>query len=254
MLGLQVVGTIVLAVALVLLGRWPALSLGQIPLAIALSVTGVAGILFLYRGLALGPIAVVSPIGAAYVAVAVLLVLGFVGERLAPGQAVGIGITFLGILLTATDGRSLAKALSRPIPGVWFALVAMLALGGWSAVMAYGTRSQDGLTLILLQRVISATVLVVVLAARRGLTVRLDGRIAWLVVASGTLDTLANVLFVLGVQSGSAAIVATASGAYPMVTTLLAIVLLRERLAPNQYLGVVVLLAGLVTLGAVAGS
>jgi drug/metabolite transporter (DMT)-like permease len=61
------------------------------------------------------------------------------------------------------------------------------------------------------------------------------------------------VLFVLGVQTGSAAIVATASGAYPMVTTLLAIVLLRERLAPNQYLGIAVLLAGLVTLGVVAG-
>jgi drug/metabolite transporter (DMT)-like permease len=252
-LGLQTVGTILLAAALALLGRLPALSLDQVPLAIALSITGVAGILLLYRGLALGPIAVVSPIGAAYVAVAVLLVVGFLGERLVPAQSIGIGVTFLGIVLTATDGRSLARAIGRPLPGVWFALVAMVALGGWSAVMAYGTRSQDGLALVLLQRIVSAAVLFAVLAARRELAVRPDRRIAGLVMASGTLDTLANVLFVLGVQSGSAAIVATASGAYPMVTTLLAIVLLRERLALNQYLGIVVLLAGLVTLGAVAG-
>jgi len=73
-----------------------------------------------------------------------------------------------------------------------------------------------------------------------------------LVLVTGALDTLANVLFVLGVQSGSASVVATASGAYPIVTALLAIVLLRERLAPNQYAGVVVLIAGLVGLGLAA--
>ena len=250
MLGLQVVGTVLYAAALALLGRWPSLTFDQLPVAIALSITGVAGVLLLYRGLALGPIAVVSPIGAAYVAVAVLLVVGFLGERLSPGQAIGIGVTFVGIVLTATDGRSLARAIGRPLPGVWFALVAMVALGGWSAIMAYGTRTHDGLALVLLQRVVSTVIMLAVLLARREMTVRLDRPTTGLVAASGTFDTLANVLFVLGVQSGFASIVATASGAYPIVTTLLAIVLLRERLAPNQYVGVLVVLAGLVALGA----
>ena len=225
------------------------LSLGQLPLALACAVTGVGGILLLYRGLALGPIAVVSPIGAAYAAVAVLLIVGFLGERLLSGQALAIGVTVAGILLTATDGRSLASALRRPLPGVWFALVAMASLGGWATVMAYATRTLDGLALVLLQRVISAAIMLVLLAVRRDGPIPMD-RAAWsLVFATGALDTLANVLFVLGVRSGSAAIVATASGAYPIVTALLAITLLRERLAPNQYVGIVVLLAGIVGLG-----
>ena len=245
-------GTVLYAAVLALLGRWPSLAFDQLPLAVALSAAGVAGVLFLYRGLALGPIAVVSPIGAAYVAVAVLLVVALLGERLSLGQAAGIGVTFAGIVLTATDGRSVARALGRPLPGVWFALVAMVALGGWSALMAYATRSQDGLALILLQRIVSALVLLGIILVRRERPVPIDRSIFALVFASGALDTLANVLFVLGVQSGSASIVATATGAYPIVTALLAIVLLRERLAPNQYVGVVVLLAGLVTLG-VAG-
>ena len=41
----------------------------------------------------------------------------------------------------------------------------------------------------------------------------------------------------------------TGSGAYPLIPALLAIAVLRERLAPNQYVGVVVLVAGLVALG-----
>ena len=252
MLGLQVVGTVIYAAALALLGRWPSLTLELVPMAVALSVTGVAGVLFLYRGLALGPIAVVSPIGAAYVAVAVLLVVTVLGERSSSGQAIGIGVTFFGIVLTATDGRSLASALGRPLPGVWFALVAMASLGGWSAAMVYATRTQDGLALVLLQRIVSAAIVLVILVIRRErlIDTGLDRATALLVLATGTFDTLANVLFVLGVQGGSASIVATASGAYPIVTALLAIVLLKERLAPNQYVGVIVLLVGLVALGA----
>ncbi len=241
------------ALALAFTGRWPALTADQVPFAVALSVTGVGGVLLLYRGLALGPIAVVSPIGAAYVAVAVMLVVVVLGERLTTGQALGIATTFAGIVLTATDGRSLATALKRPLPGVWFALVAMLSLGAWSAIMAYATRTQDGLTLVLWQRIVSAAVVLAILVIRREGPIRMD-RTSWsLVLATGFLDTLANVLFVLGVQNGSAPIVATASGAYPIVTALLAIVLLRERLAPNQYVGIVVLLAGLIGL-TLAGS
>lgn len=251
--GLQLCGTILYAIALLLTGRWPVLTPEQVAFALALSATGVGGVLLLYRGLALGPIAVVSPIGAAYVAVAVLLVVVGLGERLSAGQAIGIGTTFAGIVLTATDGRSLASALRRPLPGVRFALLAMLSLGAWSAVMAYATRSQDGLALVLWQRVVSTLVMLALLAIRREGPIALDRRSWSLVLATGVFDTLANVLFVLGVESGSASIVATASGAYPIVTALLAIVLLRERLAPNQYLGVVVLIAGLVGLG-VAGS
>ena len=252
MFGLQISGTVLYAVALAVTGRWPTLSFAQLPLALACAVTGVAGVLLLYRGLALGPIAVVSPIGAAYVAVAVLLVIAILGERLSTAQAIAIGVTFAGIVLTATDGRSLASALRRPVPGVWFALLAMAALGSWAAAMAYATRTQDGLTLVLLQRLMSAAILLVILVFRHEGPVALD-RSGWLLVlATGAFDTLANVLFVLGVQGGSPSIVATASGAYPIVTALLAIVLLREPLAPNQYAGIVVLLAGLVGLGTAA--
>ena len=249
MLGLQVSGTVLYALALALAGRWPSLSLEQVPFAVALAATGVGGVLMLYRGLALGPIAVVSPIGAAYVAVAVVLVVVVLSERLSSGQALAIGATFVGIVLTATDGRSLASALRRPLPGVWFALVATASLGGWAAVMAYATRTQDGLALVLLQRIVGTAIVLVILAIRREGAVAMDPQTWSLALATGALDTLANVLFVLGVQSGPASVVATASGAYPIVTALLAIVLLRERLAPNQYVGIVVLLAGLVALG-----
>ena len=250
MLGMQVTGTVMYATALAALGRWPALSTDQLPLALALAGLGLAGLLLFYKALALGPIAIVSPIGAAYVAVTVILVVIFLGERLTSGQLIGIAITTFGILLTGTDGRTVATALSRPKPGVWLALLAMLGFGGWAALMAYATRTHDGLAMILLQRMISVPFSLVLLAViRRRSAGVLDLRTAGIVLATGLFDTLANVLYVLGVQAGFASIVATGSGVYPIIPALLAFTVQGERLAPNQYVGIVVLLAGLVALG-----
>jgi uncharacterized membrane protein len=250
MLGMQVTGTVLYAVALAALGRFPTLSLEQVPLALALAALGLAGLLLFYTALALGPIAIVSPIGGAYVAVTVLLVVVFLGERLSSGQTIAIGVTTLGIVLTGTDGRSLAAALGRPKPGVWLAILAMIGFGGWAALMAYATRTYDGL----LQRIVSVTASIVILIVlRRPMPVRFDKMTLGVVVGSGLFDTLANVFYVLGVQGGYAAIVATGSGVYPIIPALLAITVLGERLAANQYVGVLVLLAGLVALGA-AGS
>jgi drug/metabolite transporter (DMT)-like permease len=254
MLGMQVTGTVLYAVALAAVGRFPRLSLEQLPLAVALAALGLAGLLLFYKALAVGPIAIVSPIGGAYVAVTVLLVVVFLGERLSAAQTVAICVTTLGIVMTGTDGRSLAAALSRPKPGVWLAILAMLGFGGWAALMAYATRQHDGLAMILMQRMVSVAVsFAILIALRRPLPLRLDRTTLAIVVGSGLFDTLANVLYVLGVQSGYASIVATGSGVYPIIPAFLAIAVLGERLAPNQYLGVLVLLAGLVALG-VAGS
>ncbi len=254
MLGMQATGTVLYAAALLVLGRFPALSLDQLPLGLALSVLGLAGLILFYKALALGPIAIVSPIGAAYVLVTVILVVVFLGERLSTGQTVAITATMIGIVMTGTDGRSLAAALSRPKPGVWLAILAMIGFGGWAALMAYATREHDGLAMILIQRVLSLLItLAILLALRIRLRARSDVRMIAIVLATGIFDTLANVLYVLGVQGGYASIVATGSGVYPIIPALLAITVLGERLAPNQYVGVVVLLAGLVALG-VAGA
>ena len=252
MLGMQLVGTLLYAVALGAVGRFPALSVDQLPLAAGLAALGLAGLLCFYKALALGPIAIVSPIGGAYVAVAVILVVAFLGERLSAGQTIGVVVTVAGIVMTGTDARSVAAALSRPKPGVWLALAAMLLFGGWAALMAYATRTQDGLAMILLQRIISvAASLAIVVLLRRPLPTTVGVATAGVVLASGLFDTLANVLYVLGVQSGFASIVATGSGVYPIIPALLGITVMGERLAPNQYVGIAVLLAGLVTLGAV---
>ena len=261
-LGMQTIGLAAYAVTLAALGRWPTFELQQLPYGIALSVIGMVSLAALYRAFALGPIAVVSPVVASYAALTVVLIVVFLGERLTSGQAVAIGVTFVGVAVASTDIRELRRTLGRPstlaplakqgpLPlGVRIGFFATFGFAVWSAIFAVGVRATDGLGLIVLQRSFSV-VLLTLFVILRGTSLRpIAARPALaLVAATGVLDTGANVLLALGIASGFATFVMTGSGAYPLIPALLAISVLRERLAPNQYVGVAVLVAGLVALG-----
>lgn len=259
-LGMQLTGGGLFALVLLLIGRWPRLEPGLLAGGAVLSLLAVVSLMALYRALALGPIAVVSPVTAAYLAVTVLLVVAFLGERLSVAQSFAIVVTFLGVVLASTDLRIIRATLGRPAPGVGFAFICMIGFGVWQALFAGFVRDHDGLAVILTVRALSALFLLTALVRVRlpAMTVvgtplpflfGFDRRALALVGLVGVFDTLANVSFFLGVDSGFASVVATGGGAYPVVPAVLAIRFLHERLAPNQYLGIVVLLAGLVGLG-----
>ena len=249
-LGMQVIGLAAYAVTLAALGRWPTFEWQQVPYALALSMIGIVSLAALYRAFAIGPIAVVSPVVASYAALTVVLIVIFLGERLTTGQAIAIGVTFVGVAVASTDIRELRQTLGRPSDGVRIGFFATLGFAVWSAIFAAGIRATDGLALIVVQRGFSVVLLTIFVIAR-GISLRplAERRAFALVTVTGVLDTGANVLLAIGIALGYASFVMTGSGAYPLIPALLAILVLRERLAPNQYLGVAVLVAGLVALG-----
>ena len=273
-IGMQSISLVGYAIVLVLLGRWPVLTPEIVGYGFILGIIGVTSAAALYRALALGPIAVVSPVVASYAALTVLLIVIFLGERLTVGQGAAIAMTFVGVVVASTDFGEVRRTLGRPgtlaplattlpsvaeqgplplgpLPlGVRYGLVATGGFAVWGFLYARAVRATDGLGMILLLRVFSVLLLIVYVLVRRTSFAPLrDRRALILIVIVGVLDTSANVLLSLGIASGFASFVMTGSGAYPLIPALLAIAVLRERLAPNQYVGVAVLVAGLVALG-----
>ena len=258
---MQTIGLTLYAIALAAAGQWPRLTWAQLPYGIALALVGVSSLALLYRAFALGPIAVVSPIVASYAALSVVLIVIFLGERLTVGQALAIGLTFVGVVVASTDIRVLGRTF-RPVMdpstarqaalplGVRLGIVATLGFGVWGLLFAMGTRATEPLALIVVLRGCGIVLLAAVTLARRVSIAPLASAGALgLVALVGILDTGANVLMGVGIDRGYASFVLTGSGAYPIIPAVLAILVLRERLAPNQYLGVAILVAGLVALG-----
>ncbi|GAA4049237.1 EamA family transporter [Agromyces indicus] len=74
--------------------------------------------------------------------------------------------------------------------------------------------------------------------AREGLAVGFA-----IAIGCGLLDALANVLILLGIRAGDLAVAAVLAATYPAGTILLAAAVLRERIAPVQWAGLVLALA-----------
>ena len=90
----------------------------------------------------------------------------------------------------------------------------------------------------------TALVLVAAVAAARRPNLRLSRR--WLLIACavGIGDTIGNVLFAASAQSGLVSLTSVLASLYPIVTVALAALVLKERIARTQRVGVVLTLVG----------
>lgn len=247
-LGMQASSLALLAVAAAFAADLPPLTVETALIALGMGALGATMLAALYRALALGPIAIVSPVVAANAAVTVVLAVVLLGERLSPLQIAGVVATIAGIALASTDLRVVRETLGRPTVGVRLALVTMVGFGVLGFLIATVSRSYGALPMVVLLRAGTTALLFAFAAAGRRSPV-LPRSAAAIVVLIGVLDSAGNVAYGYGATLGYASIVAVASSAYPLIPFVLGVTVLRERLAPNQLAGVALLLAGLAALG-----
>ncbi|MGH7499807.1 MAG: EamA family transporter [Gemmatimonadales bacterium] len=211
-------------------------------------LTGSVGVALLYRGLAIGRMAVVAPTTAVCAVAIPVMVSMLLGERLVPLALAGIILGVVSIVLVsqqtaAESGEPGAAGPGRLPPGVGIALVSGVAIGFFFLSLAQ-TRSSAGMWPILASRLLSSTLFgIAVLAGRQSL--RMPPRILTLVLVCGAVDMLANALYLVAVRVGPLSVVVTLASLYPASTVLLARVVLGEGLNARQITGVACALAAI---------
>jgi uncharacterized membrane protein len=209
-----------------------------------------------YHALELGPVSVVSPVGAGYAVVGVALAVAILGERPNPLQLIGIVCAIAGAVLVSTDIRALRAGLRVRPPGLWWA--AASAVGFGVAGFTLGVISQKtGIWQVAVfgSRAAMIVAFVPLLVARRAQFGRLRTSTALatgvvFALLAGATDVLGVASYSHGTEAGDLSIVLAASSVFPLIAVLLSHLTLHERLAPNQYVGVAVVVVGLVLLGA----
>jgi drug/metabolite transporter (DMT)-like permease len=235
-----------LMLPLALVHGWPAFDGSSYGFAMAASAAGLIGIAAMYRGMAVGSVSVVAPISATGAAVPVLFGL-LRGEHAAPLQLVGMGLTLVGIVLASRAAQSPgATGPSRLARGVWFAILAALGFGGFF-VLIHQASTYDVLWAGTIQRLTGVVIMVVVVLAQRPSLAVGWRRVPGLVVI-GALDTAANVLYAFASTTGLVSLAAVLASLFPVVTVILARIVLHERLSASQGTGVVFALAGVVSI------
>ena len=215
-----------------------------------------------FTALRIGPVSVVSPVVAAYGGVTVLLAVLLRGETLTPLQALGAVLVTGGVILTGLVADGGWRSTRLVGPGVLFATVAMLCFAALTIGLAGPIRHAGWLPVLFASRVANAAtvwaVLAIVLVSRSPRVAPLlagrpdlpTSRAAAVraAVLGGLLDIAGFVAFAVGLEAAPTWIVGLASSFGPVVSVFVAVAIWRERLRPNQWLGLVGLGAGLVAV------
>jgi drug/metabolite transporter (DMT)-like permease len=205
---------------------------------------GGAGLAAFYKALSLGTMSVVSPLAACGAVVPFAISLA-TGERPAGIAVLGAVLALGGaVLASLEERRSSSPERAR---AVVLAVLAALALGGFVYFLGLGSREGDALSALFGARV-GSLALLLALAFGRGATLRVPRSSRAAVAAVGLADVSANALFAFASGHGLLALVSVLGSLYPVVTVLLAHVLLGERLTRAQQAGVAVALAGVAAI------
>lgn len=235
-MGLLIAGTIA-----VLGGeRFPA---GQdVVVCLVAGLLGGFGITALYRALAVGRMAIVAPVTGVLAAV-IPVVAGIVLEGLpAPMVLAGIALAVAAVLLV-----SRVADVGGGRAGLTEALVAGLAIGLFGVTIAGLSEGNVFASLSVIRSVQAVLVVAAIVVTRAAW--RPERRTLPAILAVGALDMGGNAFYLLAVQSGALAVAAVLSSLYPVVTVILAAVLLRERITRDHTLGIGLAAAAIVLIG-----
>ena len=216
----------------------------------AAGVIGCAGLVLLYRGLAVGRMSVVAPVTA--VGAAVLPVAWGLGQGERPSVAALIGValalTAVVFVSRSPEGEAVVERAAGGRVELALALGAGCAFG--VVFILLGSTSDDaGFWPLAGARPVSVAVLAIgSLVLRQQL--RPDGGDRVMVAVTGILDIGANALYLVAIRTGLLSLVAVLGSLYPAMTVLLARVVLKERLTRVQVIGLVLAGAGVVLIAA----
>ena len=241
-------------------------------------VSGALAISLLYACLAIGPMSILSPLTAVVSAI-VPMTWGLLGgERLGLVGYLALGLALVAVVLV---GFVPEKGAVRPsLTGILMA-VGSGAMIGTFMILIDQTPEDSGVVPLVMNRAVNAalmfgTVGVLWLVGRRTARTRVTDTVeedaaqvlhqavphhtapsttGWkpgltLAIACGLVDALANALLLIGIRLGDLSVMSVLTAMYPAGTILLAAIVLKERIAPVQWVGLALALvaAGMLAL------
>jgi drug/metabolite transporter (DMT)-like permease len=204
-------------------------------------LSGVIGLMSLYRALAIGQMGIAAPIAAVSTNFLPLIVSAFTEGIPGPVKIIGFLLALVGVwLLSRPSGPTHVQP-----DGVRLALLAGMGFGGF-IVFIHQASSTAVYWPLVASRIASLSLLSVILLTRHP-----EGpprNLLPVIILAGSLDIIANALFVVAAQWGRLDVASVLSSLYPASTVFLAWFLLKERITRVQFMGVLAALVAIVLI------
>ena len=241
----QVVGLVWIG-SVALIAQEPVPGGHEILLAALSAIAGTAGLVCFFRAMAIGKMSLVVPIAATAAVVPVVVGIA-TGDRPSPLQVLGMVVALAGAVMASREPGQEGERGSLAAGVLLAALSAFLI--GFFFLAIDGASDGGAVWASLVNRITSVTLLLGAVAVVRPKLSEARPHIAALATA-GTLDVSANLLFAAATTEGLISLVSVAGSLYPVLTVLLARLVLKERVDRIQEAGVVAALGGVVLIAA----
>ncbi len=232
-------------IAVIVAVRWIGPQSSVALLAIPAAISGTLGLFAYYRGIAVGAISIVAPIAGVSAVVPVIVGIAS-GESPSAWQLAGMACALMGVFLAAREPRSSGD--SRIAAGVGLAILAAIGFGGYFPFM-HAAGNADFWWASFIFRIASTSVIMLAVVVTRP-NIIVPGRVLPWLALIGFGDMFGNLLFAAASTSGLVSVTSVLASLYPIVTVVLARIVLSERVARSQEAGIGLTLAGVVLISA----
>jgi drug/metabolite transporter (DMT)-like permease len=232
---------VVLAIAMLL---FPApFGAGDLGWGAAAGVAGGIGVAALYAALARGRMSVVAPLTAALSGSLPAVYDLLRGTEVRPIALAGLAVALVAVVIVSTNGHPDDRA-AMPVSAITLSVLAGVGFGTSFIFFSFAGRG-SGLMPLVAARVVSASLMLALAFFQRG-RVTVHAGVRSSTFAAGALDAGANVAMLAAIRVGPLAVASVLGSLYPVVTILLARVVLHERLRWVQRAGVALALVAVV--------
>jgi drug/metabolite transporter (DMT)-like permease len=210
---------------------------------------------FFFQAIHGGPIGLVSALSSTYPAITLVLAIAFFDAALTTRQSIGFAMVIVGVVAAAGFHASSPTSTKSNTRGTWMALLAALSWGIGYGLLAEGVKllGWEAASLVQFAVLAACCLFIMILTVRRyaigipALTSALKNPfILGSVITQQTGATLLNIGLHSDVTGGS--IVVALSSCYPVLTTIMAYILYKERIPPLALGGGALAVAGIVIL------
>lgn len=236
----------ILLAGVIIFQQYATISLKYVGIALAISFIAYIPLVMFFKALNFGKVGIVTPIANSSVVFTVLFSIFFFGEALSGAHMFSIGIIVAGIVLISLDFNDLKNSsIFRVSSGVPYALVTSIL---WGVAFFLFKIPVDVLGPILTAFITESGIFIFA-AVNMGISkinfsVPAKRDIRYISIAS-FFGAIGALFYNYGITAADVSIVAALTFANPLVSTVYAKVMYKEKLCVLQYVAIVLVIAGI---------
>ena len=245
----QVAGAATIVLAAIAIRASMGLSMQSLMLAPVAAVLYCGGYLLFFKGFEKGNVSVIAATMNIWAVVTMAVAFLFMGQRLTAAQTIGAVTIIAGATLASVDWTKVREQGFQLSLGVRETLLGALFFGVYWNVSEILSEDVGWLTTTVLIKLGIVVIILVFSMLTRQARQTLDGptKVPFVLVAMGVIEVCAVAAVNYGLAIGEAILVSPIASALSVVTIVLALVFLREKISALQGLGMAMAVVGIIT-------